>query len=56
MSTFEVPYDLDLKSKVDNLDDETLEIYSDPNLTSHGGHLTLRYSPSHLDEFFPSLI
>ena len=40
-STFQPSYGLNLKSKVVNLNSETLKIPPDLNPISHGGHLTL---------------
>ena len=40
-STFQAQYDFDSKSKVVNLNDETLKPPSDLNPICHGGHLTL---------------
>ena len=47
MSTFQAYYHLDLKSKVVSLNGKTLEIVSDLNPISHGGHL---------DQHFPGLV
>ena len=40
-NAFQAWYDLDSERKVLSVHDETLELYSDLNTVSRGGHLTL---------------
>ena len=56
MSTFQVYYDLDLKSKVVSGYDFITKLFLDLNPISHGGHLTLFWPPDFLDEYFPDLL
>ena len=51
-STFQAYYNFDIKSKVVNLNDETLKPPSNLNPISHGGSLTLFSPQGRLDDYF----
>ena len=55
-STFQPEFSFDFKSKVVRLNGQTLEMTSDLNPISQGGHLTLFQPNSYLDEYLPILI